>query len=55
MVIEARFARQDCTLCACRARCTRAKVEPRIAGLQVREPYETLQAARLSEGSGGHT
>jgi hypothetical protein len=46
MAIEARFARQDCTPCAFRARCTRAKVEPRIVGLQVREQYEALQAAR---------
>ena len=29
-----------------RARCTRAKIEPRIVGLQVREQYEALQAAR---------
>jgi DDE family transposase len=46
MAIEARVARQDCTPCAFRVRCTRAKVEPRIVGLQVREPYEALQAAR---------
>jgi transposase-like protein DUF772/DDE family transposase len=46
MAFEARFARQDCTPCASRARCTRAKIEPRIVGLQVREQYEALQAAR---------
>jgi len=46
MAFEARFARQDCTPCAFRARCTRAKIEPRIVGLQVREQYEALQAAR---------
>ena len=46
MAFEARFARQDCTPCAFRARCTRAKIEPRIVGLQVREPYEALQTAR---------
>jgi hypothetical protein len=46
MAIEARFARKDGTPCAFRVRCTRAKVEPRIVGLQVREPYEALQAAR---------
>ncbi len=46
MAFEARFARHDCTPCAFRARCTRAKVEPRIVGLQVREQYEALQAAR---------
>jgi transposase len=46
MAIEARFASQDCTPCAFRVRCTRAKVEPRMVGLQVREPYEALQAGR---------
>jgi transposase len=46
MAFEARFARQDCTPCVSRARCTRAKLEPRIVGLQVREQYEALQAAR---------
>ena len=46
MAFEARFARQDCTPCASRERCTRAKLEPRIVGLQVREQYEALQAAR---------
>lgn len=43
---EARFARKDCTSCPHRARCTRAKKEPRIVGLQAREQYEALQAAR---------
>lgn len=33
VVWEARFARQDCTPCPFRARCTHAKVEPRIIGL----------------------
>jgi transposase len=46
MAVEARFARKDCTPCAFRVRCTRAKVEPRIVGLQVREQYEALQVAR---------
>jgi transposase len=46
MAIEAHFARKDCTPCAFRACCTRAKGEPRIVGLQVREQYEALQAAR---------
>jgi transposase len=46
MAIEARVARKDGTPCAFRVRCTRAKVEPRMVGLQVREPYEALQAAR---------
>jgi transposase len=43
---EARFSRQDCGPCCFRAQCTRAKVEPRIIGLQERAPYEALQSAR---------
>ena len=46
MTWEVRFARKDCTPCAHRAQCTRAKKEPRLIGLQAREPYEALQAAR---------
>jgi len=46
MVFEARFARKDCTPCPLRARCTRARLEPRIIGLQAREHYEALHAAR---------
>lgn len=46
VVWEARFARRDCTPCPFRARCTHAKVEPRIIGLQTREQHEVLQAAR---------
>jgi transposase len=46
MVFEARFARKDCTPCPLRARCTRAKLEPRIIGLQAREHHEALHAAR---------
>jgi transposase len=45
-VFEARFARKDCTPCPFRARCTKAKQEPRIIGLQAREHHEALQAAR---------
>jgi transposase len=43
---EVRFARKDCTPCPHRAQCTRAKKEPRLLGLQAREQYEALQAAR---------
>jgi len=43
---EARFARKDCTPCSMRSRCTRAKDEPRIIGLQARENDEALQSAR---------
>jgi len=46
MAVEARFARKGCTPCAFWVRCTRAKVEPWIVGLQVREQYEALQGAR---------
>ena len=43
---EVRFARKDCTPCLHRARCPRAKKEPRLLGLQEREQYEARQAAR---------
>ena len=46
MTWEVRFARKDCTPCPRRAQCTRAKQEPRIVGLQAREPNEALQEAR---------
>jgi len=46
MTWEVRFARKDCTPCPHRAKCTRAKKEPRLLGLQDREPYEALQEAR---------
>jgi transposase len=46
MTWEVRFARKDCTPCLHRAQCTRAKKEPRLLGLQEREQYEALQAAR---------
>jgi transposase len=46
MMFEARFARKDCTPCPLRTRCTRAKNEPRLIGLQAREYFEALQAAR---------
>jgi transposase len=46
MAFEVRFARRDCTPCALRPHCTRAKREPRIIGLQEREHFEALQGAR---------
>jgi transposase len=49
MVWEARFARQDCTPCRFRSPCTKAKKEPRLIGLQTREQYEALQAARQQQ------
>jgi transposase len=51
MVFEARFARKDCTPCPPRARCTRAKLEPRIVGLQAREHHEALHAARRGQAT----
>jgi transposase len=49
MEFEARFARKDCTPCSLRSRCTRAKNEPRIIGLQARQHYEALQSARQDQ------
>jgi transposase len=46
---EARFARRDCTPCPLRPRCTRAKREPRIIGLQAREHFAALQGARMHQ------
>jgi transposase len=46
MMWEVRFARKDCTPCVYRSQCTKAKKEPRLLGLQAREQYEALQAAR---------
>jgi transposase len=46
---EARFSRQDCGPCPFRVQCTRAKVEPRIIGLQAREHYQALQARRQQQ------
>jgi transposase len=51
MTWEVRFARKDCTPCPHRAQCTRAKKEPRIVGLQAREPYEALQEVRKRQTS----
>ena len=46
MMWEVRFPRKDCTPCVHRSQCTKAKKEPRLLGLQAREQYEALQAAR---------
>lgn len=50
-VFEARFARRDCTPCASRPQCIRAKREPRIIGLQTREYHEMLQVMRKRQTS----
>jgi len=49
MTWEVRLARKDCTPCIHRSPCTKAKREPRLFGLQPREPYEALQAARQQQ------
>lgn len=49
VVVEARFAAADCTPCPHRTHCTKAKKEPRIIGLQPRDQYEALQAARQAQ------
>lgn len=49
VAFEARFARRDCTPCASRRLCTKAKQEPRIVGLQTREHHEALQATRTRQ------
>jgi transposase len=51
MVFDARFSARDCTPCPLRPRCTKAKREPRIIGLQSREHYEALQAARKQQST----
>jgi transposase len=53
VTFEARFARKDCTPCPLRSRCTKAKVEPRIIGLQTRQQHEALQAARRRQTTEG--
>jgi transposase len=51
MVFEARFSRRDCTPCPLRPRCTKAKREPRIIGLQAQDYEEALQAARKRQST----
>jgi transposase len=46
MTWEVRLARKDCAPCVYRSQCTKARKEPRLVGLQAREQYEALQAAR---------
>lgn len=51
MAFEVRFSRKDCTPCPLRARCTRAKREPRIIRLQARDQHEALRAARQRQAT----
>lgn len=46
---QIRFRRKDCTPCASRAQCTKAKVEPRILFVQARAEHEVLQRARAEQ------
>lgn len=58
VVWEARFARQDCTPCPFRARCTHAKVEPRIIGLQTQnntKSFKPLGSDKPPNHSGSST
>ena len=48
---QIRFRRKDCTSCVSRARCTKAKVEPRILFVQTRAEHEALQAARVEQAT----
>jgi transposase len=48
---EARFSAKDCTPCAHRAQCTRAKKEPRLIGLSSREQHEVLQERREEQAT----
>jgi transposase len=48
-VWEVRFPRRACTPCPARAYCTRAKREPRILGLRMREQEEALLRARQDQ------
>lgn len=45
-MIHIDFAAADCTACAVRARCTRAKTTPRSLTLQPQAEHEAIQAAR---------
>jgi transposase len=46
---QIRFRRKDCTPCASRSPCTKAKVEPRILFVQARAEHEVLQRARAEQ------
>jgi transposase len=46
---QIRFRQKDCTPCASRAQCTKAKVEPRLLFVQARTEHEVLQVARTAQ------
>jgi transposase len=48
-MIHVAFAAADCTACAVRARCTRAKAAPRSLTVQPRTEHEAIQAARARQ------
>jgi transposase len=45
-VINIRFARADCDICAARAKCTHSPTQPRMITVRTREQHEALQATR---------
>ncbi|MDP9866022.1 IS1182 family transposase [Streptosporangium brasiliense] len=47
--IHVDFSKSDCTSCPVRAKCTRAKREPRQLTLHAREVHETLQRNRAAQ------
>jgi len=48
-VIEVRFERKTCGVCAQRTNCTKAQKEPRLLKLRQRDAHEALQSARKSQ------
>lgn len=49
--INIKFRRKDCRECAVRAKCTRAKVDPRELTLRPQAQHELLQAARQEQST----
>ena len=45
-IINIQFGRKDCRECLCRAKCTKAKKNPRELTLRLKEQHEALQVAR---------
>ena len=46
---QIRFRKKDCTPCASRVQCTKAKVEPRILFMQARAEHDMMQAGRSEQ------
>ncbi|MCB0226496.1 MAG: IS1182 family transposase [Anaerolineae bacterium] len=45
-VIDVSFAKADCLACACRVKCTKGQVSPRVLRLRPQPEYEALHCAR---------